>query len=250
MDTKPLAGKTALVTGAARNIGRAIALSLADAGANIIINTLQDQSAAEAVAEELTEVGAESIVCVADVTDRDAVFAMADAGRNRFGSVDILISNASARGQVNFLDMVYEDWRRVIEISLDGAFHCAQATLPMMLEHGWGRIVTLGGFAWHAGVPRRANNLTGKAGLTGFTRALAAEFGDRGITANVVSPGAVDTVRPASAGSLPARENLPPVPRKAHVDEIASATRFLCLPDQAYVTGQIIHVNGGAYMGT
>ena len=250
METKPLAGKTALVTGAARNIGRAIALSLADAGANIIVNTLQDQTAAEAVAEEVKATGAESIVCVANVTDRDAVFAMAEAGRDRFGSVDILVSNASARGQVDFLDMTFEDWRRVIDISLDGAFHCAQATLPMMVEQGWGRIVTLGGFAWHTGTPRRANNLTGKAGLTGFTRALAAEFGDRGITANVVSPGAVDTVRPASAGALPTRENLPPVPRKAKVEEIASATRFLCLPEQAYVTGQIIHVNGGAYMGT
>ncbi|MEM8743705.1 MAG: SDR family NAD(P)-dependent oxidoreductase, partial [Pseudomonadota bacterium] len=121
---KPLAGKTALVTGAARNIGRAIALSLADAGANIIVNTLQDRSAADAVADELTDAGAENIVCIASVTDRDAVFAMAEAGRDRFGSVDILISNASARGQIDFLDMAYEDWRRVIDISLDGAFHC------------------------------------------------------------------------------------------------------------------------------
>lgn len=250
MDTQPLAGKTALVTGAARNIGRAIALSLADAGANIIVNTLQDQDAADAVAHEIELQGASSLVCVADVTDRNAVFAMVEAGRDKFGSVDILISNASARGQIDFLDMTYENWRRVIDISVDGAFHCAQATLPMMVENSWGRIVTLGGFAWHAGVPRRANNLTGKAGLTGFTRALAAEFGDRGITANVISPGAVNTVRPASAGALPSRESLPPVPRKAKVEEIASAARFLCLPEQAYVTGQIIHVNGGAYMGS
>lgn len=250
MDTKPLAGKTALVTGAARNIGRAIALSLADAGANIIVNALQDRDAADAVARDLEKQGAGSLVCIADVTDRDAVFSMVAAGREKFGSVDILISNASARGQVDFLDMSFEDWRRVIDITIDGAFHCAQATLPMMIERGWGRIVTLGGFAWHVGVQRRANNLTGKAAVTGLTRALAAEFGDRGITANVISPGAVDTVRPASAGALPTHENLPPVPRKATVDEIASATRFLCMPEQAYITGQIIHVNGGAYMGT
>ncbi|MDA7946826.1 MAG: SDR family oxidoreductase [Hyphomicrobiaceae bacterium] len=250
MDTKPLAGKTALVTGAARNIGRAIALSLADAGANIIVNTLQDQQAADAVAGEITQTGADSIVCVADVTDRDAVFAMAEAGRDKFGAVDILILNASARGQVNFLDMTHEDWRRVIDISLDGAFHCAQAALPMMIERGWGRVVALGGISWHAGFPRRANNLAGKAGLTGFTRALAAEFGDRGITANVVAPGSIDTVRPASAGALPPRESLPPVPRMGTVEEIASATRFLCMPEQAYLTGQVIHVNGGAYLGT
>jgi len=250
LESKPLVGKTALVTGAARNIGHAIALTLADAGANIIVNTLQDKAAAEGVAAELEKMGAGNLVCVADVTDRDAVFAMAEAGREKFGSVDILISNASARGMVEFLDMSYEDWRRVIDISIDGAFHCAQATLPMMVEQGWGRIVTLGGIAWHNGFPRRANNLTGKAGLTGFTRALAAEFGDRGITANSISPGAVDTVRPASAGSIPKRANLPPVPRNATIEEVASATLFLCEPKQGFINGQIIHVNGGAYMGT
>jgi 3-oxoacyl-[acyl-carrier protein] reductase len=187
---------------------------------------------------------------VCDVRDRDAVKSMVSGAQDKFGSVDIFVSNASARGMVDFLDMTYEDWRKVIDISLDGTFHCAQKTLPMMIEKGWGRIVTLGGIAWHVGLPRRANNLTGKAGLSGFTRALAAEFGDKGITANVISPGAVDTVRPASAGSAPPRESLPPVPRKAHIEEIASAVRFLCLPEQAYINGQIIHVNGGAYMGT
>lgn len=250
MDNKPLAGKTALVTGASRNIGRAIALRLANAGANIVVNTLQDTEAAEAVAAEIGETGAEALVQTADVTDRDAVRAMADAAAGKFGAIDIFISNASARGQTDFLDMDYETWRRVIDISLDGAFHGAQAVLPMMIEKGWGRIVTLGGIAWHVGFPRRAHNLAGKAGLTGLTRALAAEFGDRGITANVISPGAVDTVRPASAGAAPKRDNLPPVPRNARVDEIASAALFLCLPDQDFLTGQIIHVNGGAYLGT
>lgn len=250
MNTKPLAGKTALVTGASRNIGRAIALTLADCGANIVVNTFQDREAAQAVAAEVADKGVGSLVNVCDVTDRKAVEGMAGEAREKFGTVDIFISNASARGQVDFLEMKYEDWRRVIDISLDGAFHCAQFTIPMMIERGWGRIVTLGGIAWHVGFPRRANNLAGKAGLSGFTRALAAEFGTKGITANVVSPGAVDTVRPASAGSAPPREDLPPVPRKAQIDEVASAVKFLCLPEQAYINGQIIHVNGGAYMGT
>lgn len=250
LETKALEGKTALVTGAARNIGRAIALTLASDGANIIVNTLRDEEAAISVAAEVEALGMGCLVNVCDVTDRKAVDKMVDEAKAKFGSVDIFISNASARGMVDFLDMSYEDWRRVIDISLDGAFHCSQATLPMMIEKGWGRIVTLGGIAWHAGVPRRANNLTGKAGLTGFTRALAGEFGDRGITANSISPGAVDTVRPASAGAIPKRDSLPPVPRKAHIDEVASAVRFLCHPQQAYINGQIIHVNGGAYMGT
>lgn len=250
MGTKPLEGKTVLVTGAARNIGRAIALALASDGANIIVNTLRDEEAAKSVAAEVEALGVGCLVNVCDVTDRKAVDKMVGEAKAAFGSVDIFVSNASARGMVDFLDMSYEDWRRVIDISLDGAFHCSQATLPMMVEKGWGRIVTLGGIAWHSGFARRANNLAGKAGLTGFTRALAAEFGGKGITSNSVSPGAVDTVRPASAGTAPVRENLPPVPRKAHIDEVASAVRFLCQPEQAYINGQIIHVNGGAYMGT
>src|SRR5262249_19255053 len=108
-----------------------------------------------------------------------------------------LVCNASSRGQVDFLDLDYKTWRRVIDISLDGTFHCAQATLPSMIAKGWGRIITLGGLSWHAGTKRRAHNLTGKAGLTGLTRAWAVECGDRGITANVRAPGTVETVRPA-----------------------------------------------------
>jgi len=250
VDGRPLEGKTALVTCASRNIGRAIALSLSQAGANIVVNTLQDFDAAQGVADEISANGGRSLVQVADVTNHEAVQTMVQAGAEAFGAIDIFISNASARGQVDFLDMDYETWRRVIDISLDGAFHCAQAVLPMMIGNGWGRIVTLGGIAWHAGFPHRANNLTGKAGLTGLTRALAAEFGGQGVTANMISPGAVDTQRPASAGSVPKRDNLPPVPRKAQINEIASAARFLCLPEQAYINGQIIHINGGAYMGT
>jgi 3-oxoacyl-[acyl-carrier protein] reductase len=249
MDQKPLTGKTALVTGAARNIGRATALRLAASGANIIVNAVQDRTAAEAARDAIRAAGGKAIAVIADVTDRDAVFAMAEAGRAEFGAIDILVSNASARGMIPFLEMDHATWRRVIDITLDGAFHLAQAVLPMMLERGWGRIVTLGGIAWHAGFSNRANNLTAKAGLTGLTRALAAEFGGRGITANMVSPGMVDTVRPASAGALPPMKIPPPVPRFATVDEIASAVHFLCLPEQGYVTGQILHVNGGMHYG-
>jgi len=228
MDHKPLTGKTALVTGSARNIGRATALRLAASGANVVVNAVQDRAAAEAVRDEIASQGGRAIVALADVSDRDAVRAMAEAAAAGFGGGDILVCNASARGLVPVL---------------------GQATLPWMLERGWGRIVTLGGIAWHVGFANRANNLTAKAGLTGLTRALAAEFGGRGITANTVSPGMVETVRPASAGALPPMKTPPPVPRFATVDEIASAVHFLCLPDQGYLTGQIIHVNGGMYYG-
>jgi len=250
LSTQPLAGKTALVTGASRNIGRAIALKLAAAGADIVVNTLQDRQAAERVAGEIGALGRKSLVQVADVVDRVAVNRMAREANAAFGSIDILVCNASSRGQVDFLDMDYAAWRRVVDISLDGTFHCAQATLPGMVAKGWGRVITLGGISWHAGFKRRAHNLAAKSGLTGLTRALAVEFGDRGITANVISPGSIETVRPASAGVSAASGMVPPVPRQGQVDEIASAALFLAHPDQGYVTGQIIHVNGGAYLGT
>ena len=136
MNTKPLEGKSALVTGASRNIGRVIALTLSDAGANIILNTLQDIDAAQGVADEISANGGRALVQVADVTNGDAVQAMVQAGKDEFGAIDIFISNASARGQIDFLDMDYETWRRVIDISLDGTFHCAQAILPMMIVKG------------------------------------------------------------------------------------------------------------------
>jgi 3-oxoacyl-[acyl-carrier protein] reductase len=250
MSTGSLAGKTALVTGASRNIGRAIALKLAGAGADVVVNTLSDRNAAEGVTREIQALGRKSLVQVADITDREAVSGMVREANAALGPIDILVCNASSRGQVDFLDLDYAAWRRVIDISLDGTFHCAQATLPGMIAKGWGRIITLGGIAWHAGVKRRAHNLTGKSGLTGLTRALAVEFGDRGITANVIAPGAIETARPASAGVSPIRNNMPPVPRTGHVDEVASAALFLAQPEQGYLTGQIIHVNGGAYLGT
>jgi len=249
MGQGPLQGKTALVTGAARNIGRATALRLAASGANVVVNAVQDREAAEAVKAEIEGAGGRAITALADVTDRAAVRDMVDAAGAAFGGVDILVCNASARGQVPFLEMDYAAWRRVIEISLDGTFHLAQAVLPTMIDRGWGRIVTLGGISWHVGFRNRANNLVAKSGLTGLTRALAAEFSGRGVTVNMVSPGMIDTVRPASAGALPPRETQPPVGRMGSVDEIASAVHFLCLPEQGYTTGQILHVNGGMYYG-
>lgn len=250
MSDKPLAGKTALVTGASRNIGKAIALQFADAGANVVINTLQDREAAEAVGKEVESRGVGAQVHVGDVVDRDQVAQMVTSATERFGGIDITVANASSRGLVDFLEMDYATWRRIIDISLDGTFHLAQLTLPGMVERGWGRIITLGGISWHVGFKRRANNLTGKAGLVGFTRALAAEFGDRGITANCISPGQIDTARPASAGERPPMSNPPPVARMGQSEEIASAALFLAHPQQGYVNGQIIHVNGGLFMGT
>ena len=167
-------------------------------GADIVVNTLSDRDAAQGVAREIQALGRKSLVQVADIVDRKAVDRMVreakrGAGPDRHSRVQCL-----EPGPGRLLDLDYKTWRRVIDITLDGTFHCAQATLPGMIAKGWGRIITLGGIAWHAGVKRRAHNLTGKSGLTGLTRALAVEFGDKGITANVIAPGTIETARPAS----------------------------------------------------
>jgi len=245
-----LTGKVAIVTGSARNIGRETAQAIAADGASLVINAVQDQDAADAVAAEITAGGGQAIACLCDVTDRKGVDAMVQASVDAFGSVDIVVCNASARGQKAFTEMSHKEYRRVIDISLDGAFHLVQASVPYMIEKGWGRIVTLGGISWHIGTPGRVNNLVAKSGLVGFTRGLATEFADRNITANCVSPGHIDTVRPASAGKHPPTMKMAPVGRLGEPSEVASMVRYLCQPEAAYITGQTLHVNGGMYLGS
>ena len=249
MSEQKLAGKVALITGSARNIGRAIAHRLADEGADIVVNAVSDQATADAVVAEIKAKGRKAISCLANVTDADAVKAMAKRAKDELGGIDILVINASARGQVPFLDMTFEQFHGVIDISIDGAFHLSQACIPFMKDKGWGRVVTIGGVSWHVGTPTRVHNLVAKSGLTGFTRGLAAEFAMDGITSNSVSPGFIDTVRPASAGALPNRPVKAPIERMGTSEEVASMVHYLCLPESAYVTGQTMHVNGGMYLG-
>lgn len=249
MTDQPLAGKIALITGSARNIGRTTALKLADMGADVAVNAVGDEAAANAVADEIRAKGRRAVVCMADVTDASAVKAMFGKATAELGTVDILILNASARGQVPYLEMSHETFRRVIDISIDGAFHCTQACLPGMLEKGWGRIVMLEGIAWHVGLKGRVHSLISKSGLAGFSRGLAAEFSAAGVTVNCVSPGYIETARPASAGKLPETSIDAMIPRKGTTEEIASMIGYLCLPEAGYITGQIMHVNGGMYLG-
>ena len=244
-----LDGKVAIVTGSARNIGRATALALAADGAAIVVNAIHDQDAADRVAREITDAGGKAISHLCDVTDRKAVKKMDAAAIEAFGSVDILVCNASSRGQKAFTEMNYEEWRRVIDISLDGSFFLAQSAVLHMIEKGWGRIVTLGGISWHIGTPGRVHNLVAKSGLVGFTRGLAVELAEHNITVNCVSPGFIDTERPASAGKRPPLKVNPPVARMGETEEIASMVRYLCQPEAAYITGQTLHVNGGMYLG-
>ena len=166
------------------------------------------------------------------------------------GGVDILVSNAGLRRQTPFLEMGYAEWREILSVALDGAFLMARAAAPSMVARGGGAIVALSGVSTHVGTPNRCHVSASKAGLEGLMRALAVELAPHGIRCNCVAPGAVDTLRGASAGALPPSLTGSAIPlgRKASVDDIAGAVRYLVGPEGAYVTGQTLHVNGGTFL--
>ena len=245
---RELEGKVALVTGGAKNIGRAISLALAAGGAIVAVNTRSSREDAEAVAQQIRERGGRADVFMADVADAAAVKQMADAVLERYGRIDILVLNASQRREVPFKDMSFEEWRNTMSITLDGSFHCIKACLPSMLANRGGNIVTLGGDAVLLGNPGKAHNSAAKNGLVGLTRVLAKELAEHGIRVNCVSPGNIDTTRPAHRSRRADAGSTIPLGRLGESDEIAATVRFLCGPGGGFITGQTVHVNGGQYM--
>lgn len=246
-----LDGKVALVTGAGRNIGRAIALRLARDGAAVVVNGRSDRAAVEAVAGEIMAMGGKALACLADVSDPRAVARMVEDAAAAFGGIDIAVSNAGLRRRTPFLDMPFAEWREILSVALDGAFLLAQAVAPRMARRGGGAIVGLSGISTHLGVPERAHVSASKAGLEGLMRALAVELAPHGIRCNCVAPGSIDTARGASAGPMPARlggDEAVPLRRKGTPEEVAAVVRLLVGPEGGYVTGQTVHVNGGAFL--
>ncbi len=249
--TATLSGKVALVTGAGKNIGRAIALTLARDGATVVVNGRSDAAAIEGVAEEIRAAGGAASAMLADVSVEQDVTGLANRVAERHGGVDILVCNAGLRRQTAFLDMPYAEWREILSVALDGAFLLSRAFAPQMVARGGGSIVALSGISTHVGTPNRAHVSASKSGLEGLMRALAVELAPHGVRANCVAPGAVDTARGASAGAMPqslGRDEGIPLRRKAGVQEIADVVRMLAGPEGGYVTGQTIHVNGGAFL--
>jgi 3-oxoacyl-[acyl-carrier protein] reductase len=247
---KELAGKVALVTGAARNIGRAIARSLAAGGAAVMVNANTSRTEAEQTVAMIEAAGGKAALHIADVTDAPAVAAMVEATVKRFGRLDFLVNNAAVRAETAFAEIRFEEWRRVLSTVLDGAFLCTQACLPHLARSGAGAIVNLGGLTAHKGAAGRAHVITAKAGIAGLTRALALDLAPQHITVNCVVPGTIETVRglPGAPERPENRRALPPIGRRGEPEEIAAMVRTLCGPDMRYVTGQSIHVNGGNFM--
>lgn len=237
-----LAGKVALVTGAARNIGRAIALCLASAGAKVAINTRSNAEQARAVVEDIKALGTEAESYVADVADPGQVQTMVDAVLKRFGRLDILVLNAALREHVHFDEITFEDWRRVMSTNLDSAFVFTKAALPALRKSGDGRIVLFAGVTALLGLKDRAHVAASKHGIVGLTKALAADFAEYGIRVNCISPGQIETVR--APGTEPKKRDIP-LGRKGSPFEIAGMVRSLVGPAGAYMTGQTLHINGG-----
>jgi len=244
---KRLGGKTALVTGSGRNIGRAIILKLAEEGANVVVNARSNKEEAESVAAEARALGVNALPFIADVSDHKQVTAMFDAATEQFGGVDILVSNAAIRPKKSFTELTLEDWEWVRGVVLDGAFYCAHAAMPYMEKNNYGRIVFFTGDGAFVGSATRSHVSAAKMGIIGLARGLASEFGPKNIRVNVISPGRIDTTRDMSwypEGGMQETSNIP-VRRLGKVDDIAATALFLINDDCGFMTGQTLHVNGG-----
>ena len=240
-------GRVALITGSARNLGRALAVALAQAGAAVVINTRSSKREMEASAAAINAAGGKAIGCLADITDANAVRRMVQTTVDTFGRLDILINNAVAHNVKPFQELSFDEWRHTMAVILDGTFHCTRACVPEIIRSGGGSIVNMGGAFGHMPHPGRAATSAAKAGLAGLTRALALELAAHNINVNYVSPGPANTVR-----ETPFQFDMKRIPlgRLAEPSEVVAMVKLLCSPDGRYVTGQTIHVNGGLYMNS
>ncbi len=242
--------RTAVITGGTRRLGRAIALALARDGVQPVLLSRQRDADAEATLAEIAACGVAALHLVADVTDEAAVRQVFAAAAARFGAIDIVVHCAAMRSHTALADMTLAHWRAVVATNLDAAFLCSQAMLPYC-PPGGGRIVYLSGAAAFMGMPDRSHVSASKAGLGGLARALATELAERRITVNCVSPGIIDTTgTDAGIALTPAMQALRiPAGRQGKPEEIAAAVRLLVSEEGAYITGQVLHVNGGMHFG-
>ncbi|MBI3802274.1 MAG: 3-oxoacyl-[acyl-carrier-protein] reductase [Nitrospirae bacterium] len=248
--TIDLKGNVALVTGGAQGIGKAIATLLADCGASVVVSDVNRETAEKTVAE-LAAQGKEAMPAQANVARAEEVKAMVDSVISQWGKVDILVNNAGITRDTLLLRMKDEDWDAVLSVNLKGTYHCMKAVLPSMSRQRRGKIVNISSIVGVIGNAGQANYAASKAAVIGLTKTVAREYASRGITVNAVAPGFIDT---AMTASLPAdvKENLLkqiPLARLGSPSDIANAVVFLASDRADYMTGQVLHVNGGMYMG-
>jgi len=252
-----LENKTALITGASRNIGKEIALTFAREGADVILNTRTNEQELEAVAAQCRELGVKTHTVLGDVSDSPRVSAMVNEGIEALGKIDILVSNVAIRPHRPILEVTDEEWHQVMSVNLDSAFYLCKAVLPGMIERRSGSIVALGGQAAITGRPGTATVTSAKTGLLGLIRAIAAETAEHNVRANLVNPGSTDTERrspewyPEHGGdSHGADDRLKEIPmrRQGTVEDIANAVLFFASDESGYITGDRLNVVGGKYI--
>lgn len=245
-------GRYALVTGAGRNIGRAIALALARQGLGVAVNVRASTHEGQAVVEEVQALGVPAMLLVADVTQPQAVRAAVERIRTQWGRLDVLVNNAAIRREAPLAQLDLAQWHDTLAVVLDGAFLCTQAALDLLRASPAGAVINIGGLTAHTGAPNRVHVVTAKAGLVGLTRALAHDLAEDGVTVNCVSPGLIDTVRQTDSASAKPKHHATHkalLGRRGTADEVAAMVAWLAGPDARFVTGQVMHLNGGTYLG-
>jgi 3-oxoacyl-[acyl-carrier protein] reductase len=242
----PEAKKLALVTGASRGIGRAVALALAQSGCYLLVNYRSRQTDAEATLQQVQQRGGSGELCPFDVADASASESAIAAIVEKHGHVDVLINNAGIRHDALMVFMQPEQWGQVINTNLNSFFNVTKPVVKQMALNRWGRIVTIASTAGQTGVEGQANYSAAKAGLIGASRSLAREVAKRGVTVNVVAPGFIET---EMMTGLPREAILAQIPaaRLGQPEEVAAAVAFLCSDAAAYITGAVLNVNGGIY---
>ncbi|HLB25835.1 MAG TPA: 3-oxoacyl-[acyl-carrier-protein] reductase [Nitrospirota bacterium] len=244
-----LQGKTALVTGGAQGIGKAIAVALARAGADVAVSDVNLDKANETAAE-LSALGVKAFAIGGNVADAEQAAKMVDEAVQKLGRLDILVNNAGITRDNLIMRMKEEDWDLVLDVNLKGSFNCAKAALKHMSKARSGRIINIASVVGAMGNAGQANYVASKAGLIGLTKTIAREYASRNVTANAVAPGFIDTAM-TQALSEKVREELMkqiPLGRLGTSEDVAGAVKFLASDGAAYITGQVIHVNGGMYM--